>query len=336
MTAATVFNVIIIGCGQIAGGYDEQSDGSTTLSHMGAYTSHPGFNVVACIEPDAQRRATFIDFWDIPLGFSTLEEALSNTTDIHVASVCSPTPSHLSDLEYLLNNAPQLRAVFCEKPIGEDLYAAEKIVKCYDEKSVALLVNYFRRWDRVLDTLRSDIIAGRWGKVQNITAFYGKGILHNGSHVIDLLCHMFGPLTPISVTRSQTDHSERDPSLDVVLKTDTGEPVYLLGTDSRLYDLFEIHLTMETGQIVLESGASVIRTRHSQQNPDFPSHRNLERGEWTAAELNSTLPNAIANLHACAASQSAHAPSTGTTALVAHRLCQQVLNMSRTNQENIL
>lgn len=336
MTDTPTFKVLIIGGGQIAGGFDEQRDGKTTLSHMGAYSTHSGFYVAACVEPNAERRAAFMDFWKIPLGFATLEEALANTTDIHIASVCSPTANHLADLEYLLNNAPHLRAVLCEKPIGEDLDAAEQTVKRYRDKSVALLVNYFRRWDHVLDTLRADVIAKRWGQVQNITAFYGKGILHNGSHIIDLLTHIFGALDPVAVTRSQSDHSTHDPSLDVVLKTTTKAPVYLIGTNSKLYDLFEIYLTMETAQIVLEGGATVMRTRHAQQNPNFPSHRNLERGAWTSTALNDTLPKAIANLYSCALRQSEDAPSTGTTALQTHRLCQHLLNMSHNNQDTIL
>lgn len=336
MTNAPTFNVLIIGCGQIAGGYDEQREGDTTLSHMGAYAGHSGFHVSACIDPNAERRAAFMNFWGIPLGFASIDEALSNVKNVQVASVCSPTSNHLSDLDYLLDNAPQLRAVFCEKPIGEDLNGAQQTVKRYRDKSVALLVNYFRRWDCVLDTLRTDIIDNRWGKVQNITAYYGKGILHNGSHVIDLLSHMFGELTPITVTRRQVDHSEVDPSLDAVLKIGTNAPVYLVGTDSTLYDLFEIYLTMETAQIVLEGGATVMRIRHSQQNPNFPSHRNLERGEWTPTALNGALPQAIRNLYACATSRSEMAPSTGTTALETHHLCQQLLNIAQDNQETIL
>ena len=51
-----VLSALIIGCGDIAGGYDEAGDERAVRTHAGAYRAHPNFCVTACIDPDDQRR----------------------------------------------------------------------------------------------------------------------------------------------------------------------------------------------------------------------------------------------------------------------------------------
>ena len=50
--------VLIVGCGNIAGGFDHEQPGTDTpFTHAGAYCRHGGFALAACVEPDAERRA---------------------------------------------------------------------------------------------------------------------------------------------------------------------------------------------------------------------------------------------------------------------------------------
>ena len=47
-----VLSVLIVGCGDMAGGYDEARECAEILTHAGAYAHHPGFAVAACVDPE--------------------------------------------------------------------------------------------------------------------------------------------------------------------------------------------------------------------------------------------------------------------------------------------
>ena len=56
-------SVLIIGCGNIAGGYDKARDDKAIRSHAGAYRYDDRFRVVACIDPNEERRRQFMTHW---------------------------------------------------------------------------------------------------------------------------------------------------------------------------------------------------------------------------------------------------------------------------------
>ena len=53
------FSVLIVGCGAIAGGYDEHGTQEVLLTHAGAYSQDSRFRIRACVEPDSDRRKQF-------------------------------------------------------------------------------------------------------------------------------------------------------------------------------------------------------------------------------------------------------------------------------------
>ncbi len=85
-----VLSVLIVGCGDMAGGYDEARAGAEILTHAGAYARHPGFAVTACVEPDEARRREFMDRWRIAAGFFDLAACRAAGSAFDVASVCTP------------------------------------------------------------------------------------------------------------------------------------------------------------------------------------------------------------------------------------------------------
>jgi hypothetical protein len=60
----TKFKVLLIGCGNMAGGYGLlQPDEALPLVHAKAFSKYGGFAVSACIKPDAGTRAAFQQRW---------------------------------------------------------------------------------------------------------------------------------------------------------------------------------------------------------------------------------------------------------------------------------
>lgn len=318
-------SVLIVGCGDIAGGFDEAGEGPEIMTHAGAYSHHPGFAVAACVEPDAERRRAFMERWDIAVGFDDLAACRAAGAPYDVASVCVPTPLHAEVLEELLEMP--VRAVFCEKPLSGDVEASARLVEAYRAAGRPLAVNYFRRWDESMDRLRQDIAGGDWGAVQSVTGHYTKGVLNCGSHLIDLVTFLAGPLRAEAVFRRRHDFSPEDPTLDALLSTAEGAPVYLVGSDSRHFFTFEIDLVMERGRIVIEDLGRVLRHRRVATHPVFPSRRTLERGEWIGTGFGEAMVRAVDNLRAHLDS-GAELLGDGAGALDVQRLCAELIEMA--------
>ena len=71
----TPYKVLIIGCGNIAGGFDvRHPSDAPPFGHAKAYLQHGGFSLVACVEPDASKRAAFQEQWGITQGANTLAD----------------------------------------------------------------------------------------------------------------------------------------------------------------------------------------------------------------------------------------------------------------------
>jgi len=155
--------------------------------------------------------------WQVPLGFGSIDEAARSGGAFEVISICSPTRSHAQDLRVSLGLRPKL--IFCEKPICDSAAQAEKLVGECARAGIALAVNYTRRWDPAVADLRDGIAQGRWGTLRSAVGYYNKGLLNNGSHMLDLLGLLLGPLSVVEVGTPFDDFSADDPTVPAWLKT---------------------------------------------------------------------------------------------------------------------
>ncbi|KIL97193.1 oxidoreductase domain protein [Paramagnetospirillum magnetotacticum MS-1] len=307
---------LIIGCGAIAGGYDEAApDSSQILTHAKAYLRHPKFQMVGCVEPDREKRAKFMWTWEIPKGFASLADV---DIPYDVASVCVPTQYHAETLEALLTGPARL--VFAEKPLTDDLERSRAIVRAYREAGKPLAVNYLRRWAPGLIKLKAEIEAGRWGSFIKGSAWYTKGLLNNGSHFLDLAAFLLGDLRPVARLGAINDGRSDDPTLDVLVKTGHDAPLYLLGANANAYSIFEADLLFAEGRISLtDSGFHLVR-RTVTRSSRFTGYSVLGPARGSDSGLGQAMLDAADNIARNLVDQTP-LNSTGRTALVAQELC---------------
>ena len=291
-----VLSVLIVGCGDIAGGFDTAHQGPEVLTHARAYGAQGKFALTACVEPDEERRLAFMEFWNVAHGFADLEACRASGMTFDVASLCAPTRFHEDALERLL--PMPVGAVFCEKPLTADVGSARRLVAAYEAAKRPLAVNFLRRADKAMDDLRKDIADGKWGALQSAVGHYTKGVLNCGSHMIDLAHFLAGPLTSEAVFRRRLDFTPDDPTLDALLSTADGAPVYLIGSHSRHFFSFELDLTLEGGRVVIEDLGRTLRHRPVITHPVFPSRRGLDRREWQETGFAEAMVRIVDNLHA--------------------------------------
>jgi predicted dehydrogenase len=323
--------VLIVGCGNIAGQFDQHRSGNDLPhTHAGAYIRDGRFNVSVCVEPDDSRRAEFMAAWGVPVGFRFLEEVMSSGQRFDVISICSPTSCHTQDLEIALRLKPKL--IFCEKPLTTSLSETERIVAECEKANVLLAVNYSRRFDPDLVKLQIDAQEGRWGQLRSITGCYNKGILNNGSHMLDLLDFLVGrPLDIIKVGDPIYDFFPSDPTIPVWLEGANALPIHLSCGHAEDFAIFELQLLFSRGALTMEEGGMFWRERRVVDSAAFKGYRVLDGGLRRAGRYPRSMLQAIGNIYQ-AVTEGAQLASTGQSALVAQRLCEQIRQQAGTRR----
>ena len=322
-----MIRVLIIGCGNIAGGFDEARPFSShPLTHAGAYREHGSFQLLACVEPNATRRAEFMRHWGIHRGFATAEEAFNSGERFDVVSICSPTNQHYEHLLACADSGVSL--VFCEKPICPTVAEAEVALECLKQRGVLVAVNHNRRWDPFVASLKNEICSGVWGELRCITGHYNKGILNNGSHMVDLLESLAGPIKLLHVGPVRNDYLDSDSSIPAMLLAGGNVPVVLNCGQAPDYTLFELHLVLEKGVIAMEEGGMRWRFRPRVPSSDFAGYTTLAEGYSRPGRYTEAMKRAVENIHG-AINVGAALSSTGETALEAQRLCALILDRAR-------
>lgn len=176
-----MFNALIIGAGRIAAGFDTP-ESESVLTHAHAYSLHPDFNLLGFIDPDLNQSQKAAKKWNC--------EAFNSLSDIKaivdVVSICSPDHVHYESVIQSQKLSPKL--IFLEKPISNNLEKAKELL-CF---TIPIAVNYSRRYIKEFRELADRIKGNKFGRFFIGTAYYGKGFIHNGSHMIDLLRLLLG------------------------------------------------------------------------------------------------------------------------------------------------
>jgi predicted dehydrogenase len=295
--SATPYRVLIIGCGNIAGGFDmtrplEQHP----LSHAGAYVRHGRFRLAACMDPDDARRIAFARHWGVETHVAELKALQVQPGYFDVISICSPTDLHHEHLVHAISQRP--RVIFCEKPITSEPEAAARLVQDCQDLGISLAVNYSRRWDPFLADLIQQLQEGRWGRLRSVVGHYNKGILNNGGHMVDLLLRLVGPMRLVSAACAEYDFWESDPTVAALLTSDDGRiPVYLNPAHARDFAFFELELTCELGVIRMLSGGMAWQFREATPSPQFTGYRTLGDSKLIQGRYLETMGLAIQEIY---------------------------------------
>jgi predicted dehydrogenase len=315
-----MLKVLIAGCGNIAGGFDHDRVGTATpFSHAGAYTRHGGFAMTACVEPDRSKREAFMRRWSVAQGFDTMGQAAAAGGHVDVISICSPTASHHQDVLAAVRMAPRL--VFCEKPVTTSAARTRELIDRCAEAGVLLAVNYTRRWDPDVARLAVELRAGVWGAIRSVAASYNKGVLNNGSHMIDLLHLLLGRLELRHAERPIQDMLADDPSIPAVLTAAGDVTVHLCCGNASDYSLFELQLVTEKGVITMEDGGLHWRIRTAVPSPNFSGYRALDEGVRRQGGLAGATLAAVTQIYEVL-QNGGILSSTGANALEAQHLCE--------------
>ncbi len=311
--------VLIIGAGRI-GAFLDLPQSSSVQTHAHAFSAHPGFSLVGFVDARPDRAARAAEIWG-GKAFASIPEAFHEER-IDVAVIAAPDETHYRLLK-TLSDRP-LRLVFAEKPMTGTEDEAEEIVRLYRERSISLAVNFSRRFVPEVQDLRTRIASGEFGRCLSGSGWYGKGTMHNGSHLIDLIHFLLGKIDDVRTVSSVQDWRDDDPSCSAVLTLTGGSQFFMHAVDSRAFTIFEMDLVFERQRVRIVDSGLAIEMYEVRDNAMYPGFRDLRPV--------ATIATGHLNALACAAdnvfSHLEHGTSlwsTGIDGLQAQAICGSIL-----------
>lgn len=320
---STPYRAVIVGCGNIGGGFDtDRSPDDWPLSHAGAFKRHEGFQIRACVDPDEARCKAFASRWGISIHAPDMASLRASLGPIDVVSICSPTALHQDHVMQAIDLHPKI--IFCEKPLTSDIASCKPVVDACKARGIALAVNFSRQWDPSTEAFIQDLRKGRWGGIRSVVGHYNKGILNNGSHMVDLIFRLVGDLEIVTTTCSTLDFWDNDPTIAALLTARGGTvPVYLNPGHARDYAFFELEVVCEKGVVRMRSGGICWESREAHPSAEFTGYRTLDGADLTPGRYMETMAGAIDDIYNYLA---AGVPprSTGENAVKVQTLCTHI------------
>ena len=218
-----------------------------------------------------------------------------------------------------------------KKPLAQRLPDAQRMVVLAENSGCALLVNYVRRFDPGVHQLRQTLRQGIIGDVYKAVVWYSKGLVHSGSHFMDLLMFLFGqPGKPVVHTTGEQWHG-MDPEPDFMIPIG-GVHAHFLAARERCFPLHTAELLGTKGMIRYYNSGHAIEIRRarseSQGGPStlapsievIPS--DLKRYQWHVLE------NLKRHLD-----ESEHLLSDGRSALATQTAIENVISLLQGRNE---
>ncbi len=284
------YNAAVIGCGRI-GTFFDSPQSKKVLTHAHAYFSHPKTNLVAVMDTDASRAQKAAELWHCD-PYDNLQKLLHDKKP-DIVSISVPDDCHYGCLKDVFSFKPKV--VITEKPLTDELSKSEEIVNEYKAAQIPLIVNYTRRFDKTVQQLKSEIECGKYGEIQNVTVRYTKGILHNGSHAVDICNYLFGDIVSQDVLSAIIDYCVSDPTLTCRLTYQACKDVFLIGYDENSFSVFELDIVGKCGRICFEDFGLVCTEYTVKDDPDYVKYRELRKAEPRNTGLDYAFLNMVDN-----------------------------------------
>ena len=323
-----VYKAAIIGCGNIAGGYDKKIPDKWTLTHAGAYHLCPDTILHAVADSNLNVLKKFQEKWHVKHGYVDYNEMLEKES-IDILSICLPTEYHFEALQVAANQ--DIKAIFCEKPLSHDLDKAHRMVEL--SRGRIVLVNYFRRWNTTLGDIADDIKNGIIERKINITLRYTKGLLGNGSHLVDLVRWFFGEPEEIHFLRNAF-YDPIDPGVDFLMKFDGGTIAHFINVPEVDYVFIDVDILTDNSRIIIEQRGQKIQ-KFSKVKEPYYSFNILENNHKKETEWQYCMTKAVQEIVDHLKNGKGQITCSANDGLRALEICHTILGVSKENVEVI-
>lgn len=295
-SAKRKLKAVLVGCGRIAGGFDQDKKRNYVATHAGAYRQCRDTDLVAVCDADTAKLEAFAKTWDVPRVYTDFNRMLDQERP-DLVSICTWPESHFKLAQTAIQKG--VRGIFLEKPVTDRLEDADRLVELARRKKALIALNHSRRWDTGLNRVRAFLAAGKLGEVHQVQCFYTAGVSNTGTHLFDFLRDCLGDVESVAASPAPV-FGDKDLTLSGELIFKNGVRASLNGLDVRDYLIFEIDFYGSLGRL---------RVTHSGFDAEYwkvgPSAYFTGYKELTPAKLNLGLDkkqmmvNAVQDIVSC-------------------------------------
>jgi len=273
-------NVVIIGAGKIGASRDEPESVSIQ-SHAHGVMTNPDFKLCGFIDRDIKIAKRQASRWHTKYYESI--QVCQKEINIDVVIIAVPDKHHYICFEQLVQQTIPL--IILEKPVALTQEDGRHMQVLAEKMNQKVLVNYSRRFNPIYTQLAKRMRQGEWGAFIGGSGYYGKGICHNGTHMLDLLNYLLGSFKQhILIKRIKTEGLE-DQDVSAVLRYATGD--FSLETiKEKHYTIFDMDLLFEQGRIQVSDLGRRITVYGTEISTHFKGHTLLKAQETYDTESN--------------------------------------------------
>lgn len=278
--------IALIGCGRI--GFMLESDPlrHKPCTHWGG-ASAAGLEINLACDINGDRLKRFAGQAGIPADgtFPDYRELLRRARP-EMVIVASWTETHADVVMRACRGGA--RVIICEKPMASSLPAARRMLAACRENGVSLIINHERRYDGRYRKAGELIRDGRIGTIKTVFAsiltsgYHGPSrleegggpLLHDGTHMIDILRLLFGEIRSAEGEFQRAGRSRGyEDRAAAWLRTESGIDIFLEAGGSRRYFQFELEIYGTEGKIVIGNGYERLYT--AQRSKWYTGFRDL-------------------------------------------------------------
>lgn len=252
------YTAVIIGCGSIGAMKPKGFDSPTTKNEL--THAHAIYNIThrgnKCIKL---------------LGFIDLKKSIAQAAAIRWSSsiykssygkpdiviISTPTDTHLNVVKFVVNELEPKLIIF-EKPVGRNL------LECTEIKEIAkrpIAVHYNRRYEIEHQRMARQIHMLRESNgIYCCHIKYGRGLLHDGSHALDLMNWWFGEPREVYHT-NKIDELKGDFSYGFAARWEGCPQIVFTPVDSKYVGMFEIDIITFIGNYSFISNGTRLAIR---------------------------------------------------------------------------
>jgi predicted dehydrogenase len=320
---------VVVGLGQAGSRFDEEPGRTTVWSHVGAYL-HLADRFELCGGADlspASLAAFRARCPDVPAR-ATIDELIK--LGPQVASVCTPADSHAAVVLQLLA-CPDLRLIWCEKPLGLELAEARRVVEACRARNVLLMASFNRHWLPLWRRVKELIEQGAVGTVRSLRVAMPNRLYSIGSHAVDLALMLGGPVEQIAALELPALVEGGEPAVTAVLRHRSGAAGMIQVTGFKPQLVVEAEVLGDDGRLWAREDQGRVVIEPFAPSPRYAGYRQLAgRREETVESLDTFSPfTAMAENAADALVRGAPLACDGSHAIEVQRVLEIMADAAR-------
>jgi predicted dehydrogenase len=276
-------SAVIVGLGQVGSRFDEEPRRKVAWSHAGAYQYlSDRFALVGAMEPAAANVAAFHARCPAVPVTADVAELIAHHRP-QIASICTPPQTH-GEVLFKLLECPELRLIWCEKPLATNLGEARRMVDACRDRGVKLMVSYNRRWLPLWRRTRALIEEGAVGTVRSVRVALPNRLLTVGSHAVDLALMLGGPVESLVAMALPALVEAGEPAVAALLRYLSGAGGIVQVTGMKAQLIVEAEIIGDDGRLWAREDTGLITTERFVHSLRYDGYRELSASNTQVSE----------------------------------------------------